>query len=140
MMSSSNSRQLAWQLIKAALQAVDPALAVKNYFSQHPEVAAQIRETRGRVVVVGAGKAGTPMATAVTELFGDKIVEGQVIVKYGHTGQTPGDHPLRIKIKEAGHPVPDEAGLRATQEIAELLNQTGPDDTVICLLSGGGSA
>jgi glycerate 2-kinase len=139
-MSLSNTRQIAWQLIKAALQAVDPALAVKNYFSQHPEVAAQIRETRGRVIVVGAGKAGTPMAMAVTELFGDKIFEGQVIVKYGHTGQTPENRPLRIKIKEAGHPVPDEAGLQATQEIAELLSQTGPDDTVICLLSGGGSA
>jgi glycerate 2-kinase len=139
-MLSSNSRQVAWQLIKAALQAVDPALAVKNYFRQHPEVADQIRQTPGRVIVVGAGKAGTPMTVAVTELFGDKIVEGQVIVKYGHTGQTSEDRPLRIKIKEAGHPVPDEAGLRATQEIAELLSQTGPDDTVICLFSGGGSA
>ncbi len=134
----TNSRQVAWQIIKSALKAVDPAIAVRNYFDTHPQTVAQIEATPGRIFVVGAGKAGTPMVAAVSELFDDKIVDGQVIVKYEHINQD--SRSGKIKIVEAGHPVPDEAGHLAAQEIANLLHQTRHDDTVLCLVSGGGSA
>jgi hydroxypyruvate reductase len=126
----------------AALEAVDPEISVKDYFDTHPEIAAKIKATPGRIIVVGAGKAGSPMTAAVSEIFGDKIAGGQIIVKYGHTGKKSPASPRlnQINIKEAGHPVPDEAGLSGAQEIAHLLSQTGQDDTVLCLISGGGSA
>jgi hydroxypyruvate reductase len=133
-----DARRLAWQIMKHALQAVDPATAVHNYFKAQPDIAARIKATPGRVFVVGAGKAGTPMAAAVWEIFGEKISAGQVIVKYGHVGKNV--NLGRITIKEAGHPVPDEAGFLAARGIAQLLDETGPDDTVLCLISGGGSA
>jgi hydroxypyruvate reductase len=134
----TQSRQLAWQIMKAALEAVNPATAVHNYFKDHQEIAAQVMRASGRVIVVGAGKAGAPMAQAVSEIFGDKIADGQVIVKYGHTLEKFG--PSAIQIREAGHPVPDEAGLVGAREIAQLLNRTTENDVVLCLISGGGSA
>jgi hydroxypyruvate reductase len=119
------------------LKAVDPAAAVHNYFKAHPDIEDQIQSTPGRVFVVGAGKAGAPMAAAISERFRNKISDGLVIVKYDHLGNYA---PEGITLKEAGHPVPDEAGLQAAQEIAAMLDQAGPDDTVLCLISGGGSA
>jgi hydroxypyruvate reductase len=132
-----NSRQLAQQMIKAALAAVDPAAAVNNFFATHPDVAGHIESTPGKVIVVGAGKAGAPMAQAIENIFGDKIAAGRVIVKYGYTLL---ESSVRVGVTEAGHPVPDQAGLLAAQEIATLLKQSQADDTVICLISGGGSA
>jgi hydroxypyruvate reductase len=141
---SIDPRQVAWKIIQSALTAVDPALAVKNYFDSYPLVAAKIEATPGQLIVVGAGKASMPMATAVSEIFGDKILDGQIIVKYGHTDQSEAETfaviPRKIRIKEAGHPVPDRAGLVAAQEIADLVDQTSQDDTVLCLISGGASA
>jgi hydroxypyruvate reductase len=137
-----DARQVAWQMIQAALAAVNPVAAVKNYYNRRPELVSQIKSTPGRVIVVGAGKASAPMAAAVAEIFGDKISAGLVIVKYGYT-IIPATihHPLStIRIVEAGHPVPDEAGLQAAQEIARLLRDATEDDTVLCLISGGGSA
>jgi hydroxypyruvate reductase len=136
-MPTQELRHVARQMIRAALQAVDPAAAVKNYFVAHPEVVRQITDTPGRVLVVGAGKAGAPMAQAVAEIFGGRIDAGGVIVKYGHVGAMP---LSRIEIAEAGHPVPDDAGLTATRRLADLLAQTTAQDAVICLISGGGSA
>ncbi len=137
--NAADSRQIAWRVIHAALKAVDPALAVKNYFDTHPQITTQIATTPGRIIVVGGGKAGAPMAAAVSEIFGNKIAAGQVIVKYGHTGHsTPSSS--KIKITEAAHPVPDQAGFIAAQEIAHLLSQTNQNDTVLCLISGGCSA
>jgi len=136
-------RQLAWQIMHAALKAVDPAIAVKHYFESQPELADQIKATPGRIIVVGAGKAGAPMATAISEIFGDQVAAGQVIVKYGHSSPQaaePGGPAASIKITEAGHPVPDQAGLEAAGEISGLLQEAGSDDTVLCLISGGGSA
>ncbi len=144
MPAESNRRHLAWQIIRTALKAVDPALAVKNYFQANPDLIARINATPGRVIVIGAGKAGAPMAMATAEIFGDRIVAGQVVVKYGHSlspteNGTPGQ-VSNIKIVEAGHPVPDQAGLQAARQIVRLLEDVSQDDTVICLISGGGSA
>jgi len=136
-MNDNQLRDVAWKIMRAALAAVDPARAVKNYFAAHPDAAAHIQTTPGRVFVVGAGKAGAPMAQAVAELFGNAIAGGCVIVKTGHTGKTP---PPNIDVRQAAHPVPDESGLQAARQIEQLLAQTTPDDTVLCLISGGGSA
>jgi hydroxypyruvate reductase len=139
---AADPRQVAWQMIRAALEAVDPAAAVKNYFDSQPDLVRQIKATPGRLIVVGAGKAGAPMVEAIEEIFGDQITAGHVIVKYGYTSPKSKIPNLKsqISIVEAGHPVPDEAGLRAAQEIVSLLRETEPDDTIICLISGGGSA
>ena len=135
------ARQIAWQIIRAALKAVDPEIAVKNYFDHHPELVDPIKASAGRIIVVGAGKAGAPMVAAVSEIFGDQIVAGRVIVKYGHGLKTSSQERAgKIQITEAGHPLPDQAGLLAAQEIVQLLTQTDEADTVLCLISGGGSA
>jgi hydroxypyruvate reductase len=88
-----------------------------------------------RVLVVGAGKAGAPMAQAIEHLVGDRIDAGIVVVKQGHAGHTD-----TIEIVEAGHPVPNAAGLEAGQRVLALANSAGANDLVLVLLSGGGSA
>ncbi len=129
--------QTAQKIIDNALAAVDPAAAVKNYFNTHPYLVDKIKASSGKLFVVGAGKAGTPMGVAIGEIFGNRIAEGQIIVKYDHVGEVS---PEKIKIREASHPIPDTAGLVAAQEIVTLLAQTTAADTVICLISGGASA
>lgn len=87
------------------------------------------------IYVVGAGKAGAMMARAMESILGDRLTGGAVNVKYGHTA------PLtRVELIEAGHPIPDAAGVEGTERIVELLERLGEDDLVFCLLSGGGSA
>jgi hydroxypyruvate reductase len=132
-----NPRQIAWNIIQAALKAVDPDRAVRNYFAAHPEIVSQIESSPGRIFVIGAGKAGAPMAAAIADIFGPRITAGLIIVKYGHIAEA---WPDRVAVREAGHPVPDEAGLAAAQEIVDLLGEATENDTVLCLVSGGGSA
>lgn len=87
------------------------------------------------IYVVGAGKAGAMMAGAMETILGDRLTGGAVNVKYGHTA------PLRrVELIEAGHPIPDAAGVEGTERIVGLLERLGEDDLVFCLLSGGGSA
>jgi glycerate 2-kinase len=87
----------------------------------------------GRVVVIGAGKASARMAEAVEAAWGP--CEGLVITRYGYGRPCKG-----IEIVEAAHPVPDEAGVRATARLLDLLGTCGPEDFVLALISGGGSA
>jgi hydroxypyruvate reductase len=92
------------------------------------------------IFVVGAGKAGTPMARVAARILGDKLIAGLVIVKEGYVGKT---HPLdstAVEIIEAGHPIPDERGLLATKELIGMVENAHPDDLIISLVSGGGSA
>ncbi len=131
-------RPQVWPIMQAALQAVDPERAVSHYFTQHPDILTPLQQTQGRLFVIGAGKASAPMAKAVQQLLADKISAGIIIVKYGYSQPLPTGSP--IKIIEAGHPVPDDAGLQATRELVALLQQTTAADTVLCLISGGGSA
>lgn len=91
--------------------------------------------SRGRVIVLGAGKGAAPMAKALEGLIGDHIAAGHVVVKYQHSLETS-----KIRITEAGHPVPDQAGADAAQDILRLASQATPDDLLICLFTGGGSA
>ena len=96
---------------------------------------------RGRTIVLGAGKAGGSMAQAVEALWpADAPLEGLVVTRYGHTPPRPAGLRQRIEIVEASHPVPDAAGLAAAQRILTMAHGLTPDDLVLCLISGGGSA
>ncbi len=89
----------------------------------------------GRVIVVGAGKAAARMAQVTEEIFGDAISDGLVVTKHDH------GLPLgRIRLVEAGHPIPDLTGVQAVHDMRELLSSLSANDIVICLISGGGSA
>ncbi|MBK0391862.1 glycerate kinase type-2 family protein [Ramlibacter algicola] len=95
----------------------------------------------GRTLVLGAGKAGAAMAQAVEALWpADAPLSGLVITRYGHVPPRPDGLPKRIEVVEAAHPVPDAAGLHATQRILQLAHGLTADDLVLFLISGGGSA
>lgn len=133
-------RQDAEAIFYAGLRAVDSAGAVKKSLRLRDSVLI-VRDhsydlaAYKNVCVCGAGKASAAMAGAVEEILGDSVKGGLVNVKYGHV------KPLRvIRLNEAGHPVPDGAGLRGTQEIVRILEQSGESDLILFLISGGGSA
>jgi hydroxypyruvate reductase len=95
----------------------------------------------GRTLVLGAGKAGGAMAQAVEALWPlDAPLSGLVVTRYHHTPPRPAGLPRRIEVVEAAHPVPDAAGLQAAERILSLAHGLTPDDLVLCLISGGGSA
>ena len=100
--------------------------------------------TAGRTVVIGAGKAGGSMAQAVEALWPqDAPMQGLVITRYHHIPPLPESLKglkQRIEIVEAAHPVPDEAGLQASERMLAMLQGLSKDDLVLCLISGGGSA
>jgi len=127
-------------VLQAALDAVEPGVAVQRHLRRDGELlwvgdsAYDLRRYR-QVYVVGAGKAGAPMAQAVEQALGDRIAAGLVNVKYGYTLPTG-----LVRLNEAGHPIPDEAGVAGARRIAQLAQDAGEDDLVICLISGGGSA
>ncbi len=87
------------------------------------------------IYVVGAGKASAAMAAAIEPLLGDRLTAGVVVTKEGHSVPT-----RKIRILEAGHPIPDENSIRAGHAIYDLAAGAGERDLVICLLSGGASA
>jgi len=96
---------------------------------------------KGRTVVLGAGKAGGAMAQAVEALWPREApLSGLVVTRYHHTPPRPSGLPERIEVVEAAHPVPDAAGLQAAERILSLAHGLTPDDLVLCLISGGGSA
>jgi hydroxypyruvate reductase len=88
-----------------------------------------------RILVVGAGKASGVMAEAVEDVLGDRVTGGLVAVK-----ETAGAEVRRVRVVEAGHPIPDARGHDAAAEILRLVSDAGPEDLVLCLISGGGSA
>ena len=112
-------------LFDAAVAAADPLLLLRGRLPSPPV---------GRTVVIGAGKAAARMARAV-ELERSGSLDGLVVTRYGH-----GEPCTRIRVVEAAHPLPDAAGQEATARILQLVQGLTPDDLVICLLSGGGSA
>ena len=128
------------QIFQAGLQAVDPVEAINRHVTLNDKVLS-ISDRQfnlkdyDRILVVGAGKAGAPMAKAMEDLLGNHISDGVVVVKDEH------GLPLeKIKVREASHPVPDERGVKGTEEILSLVETAGKRDLVICLISGGGSA
>lgn len=123
-------RDLLRRAFEAAVRAADPGQILADRMPDPP---------KGRVVVVGAGKAAASMARAVEDAYRGgpawSRVQGLVVTRYGH-----GEPTERIEVAEAAHPVPDAAGVVATQRILELVAGAGEDDLVIILISGGGSA
>ena len=115
--------------------------AVRRAMPLHNTQAFLPSPPRGRTVVLGAGKAGGAMAHAVEVLWPlDKPLSGLVVTRYGHTPERPQGLSQRIQVVEASHPVPDKAGLEASQRILSLTQGLTEDDLVLCLISGGGSA
>lgn len=88
-----------------------------------------------RIFLMGAGKASAPMAKALEDLLGDRLTSGLIVTKYGHTVLLK-----RTELVEAGHPIPDRAGLDGAERLLNLLDGCREDDLVICVLSGGASA
>jgi len=124
-MNDISSAAFLRRLFDAAVAAADPKLCLPAHLPPRPP---------GRIIVVGAGKASAAMAAAVETHWGEGL-EGLVITRYGH------GVPCRsIEIVEAAHPVPDAAGQRAAARMADLVTGLAPDDFVLCLISGGGSA
>ncbi|MEX1020155.1 MAG: glycerate kinase [Litorilinea sp.] len=137
------ARMLA--VLQAALDAVDPYVAVRNVLESDDTTLqlagrAYALADFANIYVVGAGKAGAPMAQAVADVLGERITGGQVVVKTGHSQTATNARPSSLVIREAAHPIPDAAGLAAGREILEIAQQAGPQDLIIALLSGGGSA
>ena len=115
-------------IVSASIRAVLPDEAVRRALTQ-------LTPGKGRTLLVAAGKAAWQMAGAAVEALG-RVDAGIVVTKYGHVkGTIPG-----VRCYEAGHPVPDEAGFFATGQALALAQNAGPEDTVLFLLSGGGSA
>jgi hydroxypyruvate reductase len=120
-----NPRNLLERMFSAAVAAAQPEHCVPPYLPQ---------DRAGRLVVIGAGKASAAMARAVERNWPGKL-SGIVVTRYGYA--VPCE---RIEIVEAAHPVPDAAGLAAAERIMALASSLTADDTVLCLVSGGGSA
>jgi glycerate 2-kinase len=116
-------------LREEALRAADPAAAVRRALSQDDV------DCRGRIFVVGAGKAGVAMAAAAEDILGDRIAAGMVSVP-----AVPAARGRRVKFIQGGHPLPTPGSLAAGREISRLLEETDAGDLVLVLLSGGGSA
>jgi hydroxypyruvate reductase len=134
--SPSNPRTLLEGAFAAALAVADPKKIVPEYLAK---VFSHGIEPKGRCLVVGAGKASASMATAL-ETYAKQYwpaiaLDGVVLTRYGHGSPTS-----HIKIVEAGHPVPDQAGMDGAAEILKLVNQLNPGDILIALVSGGGSS
>lgn len=115
--------------------------AVQRALPLHNTAACLPPPPRGRTIVIGAGKAGGSMAQAVEALWpADAPLEGLVVTRYHHVPPRPQGLPQRIEVVEAAHPVPDAAGLAASQRILQMVQGLTRDDLVLCLISGGGSA
>ena len=112
-------------MFDAAIASAQPALCIPPHLPQAPH---------GRVIVIGAGKASAAMAQAVEQNWRGKL-SGLVVTRYGYAVPC-----TQIEIVEAAHPVPDAAGMHAAERMLELVAHLAPDDLVLCLISGGGSA
>ncbi len=140
MLNLDTVRSDARAIFDAALRAADPRLAVERVLVRRGDHLLLndlpiFDFARGKLTVLGAGKAGAPMAQAVQEIVGGEEWLGAVTVKYGHVAPTQW-----ILLYEAGHPLPDENTLRATHSLVSLLEELTENDLVLCLFSGGGSA
>src|SRR5258707_4489032 len=126
MIAPGEERSFLIDLFRAAIAAADPAKVVPPHLPPPPR--------NGRTIVLGAGKASAAMAKAVEDHWPGPL-DGLVVTRTGH-----GIPCERIEVVEAAHPVPDERGRDAARRILALAEAAGPDDLVLCLISGGASA
>jgi hydroxypyruvate reductase len=138
-------KRMAKAVFLKALSAVDPSKILKDRIRidrDHLLIKSEgnsekVFDLKGvdKIFLVGTGKATSAMARAIEEIFDDRITRGIITTKYGHR------LPLnKTEIIEAGHPLPDRKGYEGAKKIQRLLQESGPNDLVIFLLSGGGSA
>ena len=127
-------RKDALEILRRAVDAVLPEAAVREAL-QREDFAAR-RQGDGKIVLAAIGKAAWRMAKAAADLLGPDLAGGAVVTKYDHSmGDIPG-----LDIFEAGHPIPDMNTLKGTQGLLSHIMGLGPMDTVLFLVSGGGSA
>ncbi|SMO94753.1 glycerate kinase type-2 family protein [Paracoccus laeviglucosivorans] len=119
-------KDLLLRLFRAAVDSANPAKTIAQHLPDPP---------LGRVVVVGAGKSAAAMAAAVEAAWPNVDLSGVVVTRYGHAVPT-----RQIEVLQAAHPVPDANGAIAAQRILQAVSGLGPDDLVLALISGGGSA
>jgi glycerate 2-kinase len=135
-----NQQKALKDIFRAGLDAVDPERAVRKYVRRKGNQLSvgdrsYALDRFKRILLIGAGKGTAPMAKALEGILGDHLTEGWIVVKYGY------GMPLeKIHTMEAGHPIPDEAGLRATEEVLDQIRACTGQDLIICAFSGGGSA
>ena len=140
MTSLAGMREDAKRIFSAGLKAVNPEKAIREYCRiKNNRLYIGFNELNldsyNNIFVIGCGKASASMALAIEKLLGDRISDGSVNTKYGHLAELK-----RIRLVEAGHPVPDQNGVGGTLHIMDMVQSSGPKDLVVCLLSGGGSA
>jgi glycerate 2-kinase len=133
-------REILTKIFMAGLRAVDPEEAVRRHVEL---MGSRLRvgerfyplDHFKRIIVTGAGKGTAPMAKALEEILGAQLTTGWIIVKYGH------GLPLKkIRVLEAGHPMPDQAGLDAARFILTEIEKCTAEDLILCAFSGGASA
>ena len=135
-----NHRAIAEQIFTAGVESVIPDRLISRELILNGNILriGHLRfslEVIKNIYVIGAGKASAMMAAEVEKILGNRITDGHIVVKYGYSSK------LRyIRVTEAGHPVPDSHGFKATDEILKIAEKANMNDLVICLLSGGGSA
>lgn len=124
--TDERARAALRQIFDAAVASADPAAAVLRHLPNKP---------KGRCIVVGAGKASGSMAAAIDAAWPDVDLSGVVVTRYGHAVRSG-----RVEILEASHPVPDTMSETAARRILAAVQNLNPDDLVVALISGGGSA
>jgi hydroxypyruvate reductase len=133
-------RRDAKKIFLHAVHAVQPQTILSSHISLRNQVL-RIGERKyplsqyERIFVAGTGKASASMAVNLEKILGTRITRGLINVKYGHSQKLK-----RIRVQEAGHPLPDEKGLEGAKEMVEMLSHPTANDLVIFLVSGGGSA
>lgn len=139
---TSRARELALRMLEAGVRAADPKVCIHRSVKLEDDrlkvegLVFNLKPVR-RIFVIGGGKASGAMAEALEEVLGSKITRGIVNVPHGLAGRY---HTRKIRLNEAGHPIPDEAGVQGVQEMVKLAEEAGEDDLVFALISGGGSA
>ncbi|HOU02269.1 MAG TPA: glycerate kinase [Bacteroidales bacterium] len=133
-------RKIIKEIFLAGVNIVKPDVLIPHFVSLEKDVLIiekhrfQLADIRN-IFLIGAGKASALMAQAMENILGPRITAGHIVTKYGHSV------PLKYAgVTEAGHPVPDENGLRGTENIVSIVSRASEDDLVICVISGGGSA
>ncbi len=128
---ASGTKAILRQMLDAAIAAAQPGVCLPPFLPEPP--------ARGRILILGAGKASAAMAGAAEQHYAGRglldRLSGEVATRHGHA--VPTSH---IAVREAGHPVPDEASQAAAERALRLAASAGPDDLVLVLLSGGASA
>jgi len=140
------TKKHAFSIFKAGVEAVDPGMLIKRIVNpakrdKHNNNLLTVHDWEydlcrfEKIIIVGGGKASAAMASEIEEILQGRITDGLVITSYGRSTAAQ-----RVRIVEAGHPIPDESGVRGTSELLKMLDSSGENTLVICLISGGASA